>query len=536
YLHQISFTMDSQLTIDDILVDIGCGKALWILEFLITFPMAASSFSMLQMAFAGNVPNWECVSNETKNLSQSDFNVSRFKQCFLEGVPCQHYEFDNSALTVVNQWSLVCDLSWVPATVISIQMAGVLLGNMVSGHLSDQFGRKRTLYGFLVWHSLCNVVAAFSVSWQMFAVCRFFIGTGIGGILSIVFPYSMEFLPPKWRPVVAVLPIWMVGVFALTATAYLLPNWSHMHIAIGLVPLALLLGWVYLPESIRWLAVHDREREAIDIIDTLSKRNGKLPPSNARSVIENVAREKQKSAGQKHTYTYLDLFSDLYLAKLTLILCFFWFVMSLVTYGVGFAVSSFSGNLYLNYLIITLLDIPALPPTLWALNRFGRRWSVIGLFAISTVCAGGCLVAIFAAPVESRDTLIKWLTILCKVAINAVWDAVQTWQSELYPTVVRNLGYGASNTAARVGGIAAPFVINLDHLMMTFSIMTSVTFISFALCFTLPETLNRPLEDNILRPRSDTSQPVADDTVSEEHLNGNIQGHGQREQLKSSPI
>uniref|UniRef100_A0A2C9KTC7 Uncharacterized protein n=1 Tax=Biomphalaria glabrata TaxID=6526 RepID=A0A2C9KTC7_BIOGL len=125
----------------------------------------------------------------------------------------------------------------------------------------------------------------------------------------------------------------------------------------------------YLPESIRWLAVHDREREAIDIIDTLSKRNGKLPPSNARSVIENVARERQKSDGQKHTYTYLDLFSDLYLAKLTLIFCFFWFVMSLVTYGVGFAVSSFSGNLYLNYLIITLLDIPALPPTLWALNR-----------------------------------------------------------------------------------------------------------------------------------------------------------------------
>ena len=78
------------------------------------------------------------------------------------------------------QWSLVCDKSWVKPTVTSSQMGGILLGALLAGWSSDAVGRKKSLYAFALAHALFNLVAAFSVSWEMFAVCRFLIGVGLG--------------------------------------------------------------------------------------------------------------------------------------------------------------------------------------------------------------------------------------------------------------------------------------------------------------------------------------------------------------------
>ncbi|KAH9508004.1 hypothetical protein Btru_052560 [Bulinus truncatus] len=495
-------------TIDDILNDIGCGKAQFIIHVIINAPLALTAWSMLQMAFAGKIPNWECLSNASSNFTQTD-NVSRFKQCYLDGSACKNVQFEGTEVTIVSEWTLVCDLSWVSATVISVQMAGVLLGAIVSGHLSDQFGRKKTLFGFLFWHSVTNLVAGFSVCWQMFAVCRFFIGTGIGGILAIVFPYSIEFLPPKWRPVVALLPVWSCGVFCLAAAGYILRHWSYMHIACGITSLLILLGWIYLPESIRWLTVHNHQEEAIEVIEKIATTNGKLLPPNASFIIQGIAREKYQTKGESITYSYLDLFSSCYLARVSVVICYIWVILALTTYGINFAVSSFSGNIYFNIFIMSALDIPALAPTFWLLNRLGRRWSVSVLFGIATMSAGCCILVTYLAPVELIPTTTKWLTIICKVTINAAWAAIQTWQAELYPTVIRNLGYGASNTLARIGGMAAPFVINFDNMMLeSYTIITCLTFACVVLTFTLPETLHKPLEDNIARKKPLTPESM----------------------------
>lgn len=83
-------------------------------------------------------------------------------------------------INCIPQWNLICDMDWVKSAVTSVQMCGVLLGALLAGQMGDLFGRKKTLYVFVLEHAVLNFVAAFSVSWQMFAACRFFIGVGIG--------------------------------------------------------------------------------------------------------------------------------------------------------------------------------------------------------------------------------------------------------------------------------------------------------------------------------------------------------------------
>lgn len=51
-------------------------------------------------------------------------------------------------------------------------IAGVLL----SGYIADSLGRRKTLiYGFIL-NGFCNLISAFSVSFEMLAVLKFFSG------------------------------------------------------------------------------------------------------------------------------------------------------------------------------------------------------------------------------------------------------------------------------------------------------------------------------------------------------------------------
>ena len=81
---------------------------------------------------------------------------------------------------LTSQWNLLCDMRWMKASITSIQFGGVLTGSIIGGQSGDYFGRKNTLYGSYLLHTVLNVISAYSVSWQMFTVMRFLIGVMIG--------------------------------------------------------------------------------------------------------------------------------------------------------------------------------------------------------------------------------------------------------------------------------------------------------------------------------------------------------------------
>ena len=60
--------------------------------------------------------------------------------------------------------------------IASLQMAGLLVGCLVSGHIADAVGRKLPLFSSLVVMLVFNTVGYFSVSWIMFAVARVGLG------------------------------------------------------------------------------------------------------------------------------------------------------------------------------------------------------------------------------------------------------------------------------------------------------------------------------------------------------------------------
>lgn len=137
---------------------------------------------------------------------------------------------------------MICDKDWVTSTITTIQMGGLLVAGLLSGHLADTFGRKLTFFLSLVVMMIGNFIAAFSVSWQMFAVLRFVIGFGAGQFLATLYIYMIEFIPKKHRSLIAALPTFPIFAAVLALVSYLIKDWRHLHFVTAALTLPSLLG------------------------------------------------------------------------------------------------------------------------------------------------------------------------------------------------------------------------------------------------------------------------------------------------------
>ncbi|BFZ10538.1 hypothetical protein BsWGS_13577 [Bradybaena similaris] len=486
------------MTIEDILCETGgFGRFQLFVVLGVGLTRFTIGWSMLQMTYVGMVPDWYCLgpnSTQPQNGSLNACSVPSSESTH-EG-QCASYHFVSSSLTIINEWTLVCDLSWVKPAVVCIQMTGVLLGALLAGQLGDSLGRKKTLYALVLEHVVLNFIAAFSVTWQMFAVCRFFIGVGIGGVLVCSFPFPLEFLPLKWRPFVSVLPFWSVGICVFSLASSFMHNWSNLHITCGVLSLPGLFVYFFLPESLRWLTVHDRMEEAHDLVMKMAVVNGKLQPRKASITLQAVAWEEQKLHEDDKRYTYLDLFKEWLTTQTTLIFCFHWFCLSLVYYAMSFGVSSMAASVPVNIFLLAVFEIPARLATFYFDNKIGRRWTSIAAVAVSCASIFICLIVQLYAPETSRATIITVLYLLARTGTAAAWAAAETWSSELYPTVTRCLGHGVLTAAASLGGMIMPFAVNLeDFSAVSFGVMGCLLLTDALLCYFTPETKDLELAD-----------------------------------------
>lgn len=133
------------------------------------------------------------------------------------------------------QWDLICDKDNIAYIITTIQMTGLFIAGITSGHVSDGIGRKPSFFLSILIMVVFNIACALSVSWQMFAIMRFFLGIGIGGYLTIFYTYLSEFIPNKHRPLVMSVPSWSIWAAILGGFAKWLHNWVYLHYATAIL-------------------------------------------------------------------------------------------------------------------------------------------------------------------------------------------------------------------------------------------------------------------------------------------------------------
>ncbi|VDI18057.1 Hypothetical predicted protein [Mytilus galloprovincialis] len=233
-------------TIDDIG---GFGLFQWILVILIFGSKITDNWSTLMMTFGGAVPNWRCDLTTLDGLEINEYNISDLAFCELtttnSSVKCNSRLFEPEMSTVVSEWDLVCERSWIPSTITSLQMGGVIAGGFISGQMADTIGRKLTYASALSALLVFNTAAAFSTSWQMLATLRFFIGMGCGFVSSVNFTFVLEFTTRQSRSLLRFLPCREVFGILYACLCWWLHDWRYIQIGTAtlVVPFLLLIIW-----------------------------------------------------------------------------------------------------------------------------------------------------------------------------------------------------------------------------------------------------------------------------------------------------
>ncbi|XP_076242399.1 organic cation transporter isoform X1 [Calliopsis andreniformis] len=424
-----------------------------------------------------------------KPVSPNGFNTPGLK-------PCEGYVYDRSKYksTTTSEWNLVCDKAWLRATGDSLFMVGVMLGSMIFGGLSDKFGRRPIFFLSLVIQLVGGILVAVAPEFISYVIFRLIVGSTTSGVFLVAYVIALEMVGPRKRLVAGVgCQLFFTTGYILTAGfAYFITDWRMLQVAITVPSIAFLLYWWFIPESARWLLTKGRTQEAKDLLQSASLENGVEMPREALDAL--LSNNSDESAPDYKKPSLFDLFRYPNLRRKSILLFFNWLVNSGTYYGLSWHVSNLGGNDYINFLISGLVEIPAYTFLIFTLNRWGRKIILCGCMLIS----GIALLGILFVPTDAQ-WLVVCLAMIGKLTITSSYGAIYVFTAEQFPTVIRNVGLGASSTFARIGGVIAPYVIHLSEIWMPlpFVIFGSCVLFGGVMSLLLPETLNKKLPETI---------------------------------------
>nr|XP_036673558.1 organic cation transporter protein isoform X1 [Drosophila suzukii] len=464
--------------------------------FMFVFQIAPKDFwcarpdNLLQMS----VSEWRNISQSSNGclVLDMDFSQVTYEDNQLVNWPenatelgyrqCRHFEFsdeEGSAKTLVQEFELVCGRD-ILSLVETCFLVGAAAGAVLSGWISDRFGRRHTLMAFVTIQSVFGGILAFSTSVAMFMSLRVIIGFASMTVTVVSFVLVVELVSGKWRTVIGILNILPVAIsYVLSAgLAYLIRDWRHLQLAISFPWLIMLSIWFWLPESPRWLLAQGRLDELCNLIERAARMNGTSGslPSNYRKTLEaavpravqsppEAATSEEVKAAEAdapdpnssgHVNPLLVVFSAKYW-RTTCLTLVIWLTLIIIYFGLTLHLNNLGGNIYINSAVAGTVEAISICISILVVLKVGIRRSLIGYMLLPGLC---CL----ATNLVPNQTGVIALATIAKCLIGANNAIIPTYTAMQYPTVVRNFGVGMGNLASGVALILVPFLWQLEHI------------------------------------------------------------------------
>ena len=393
--------------------------------------------------------------------------------------------------------------------VFSASLIGILFGSAIFGFVGDRYGRKAALLSANFVFGVFTFAAAYSTNLNEMFWLRLLAGLGIGGVIPNAIAINAESAPRRLRATMAIIAVGLVpigGAIPGFLTASLVPTygWQLLFFVGGIVPILIaILGYFGLPESIKYMTLHERHRSDMEKLVRQIRPDFVIPP-NAKFVIED-----------EHNYAGFNpalLFGD----GLALITPLVWllFILNLM------------GYFFLNSWTPTLLVTAAhLPPQVGALT--GAVLQVGGTLGALILCRwidrrrffAIAVLFVLAVPVVGS---VGWFGISSQASLMiaaffsgflvlGIQSGINVSGALIYPTSLRSNGSGWQLGIGRIGAIVGPLLgaafvgLPVQQLYMWAAIPFSV---GAVICFIVYRLNEARLKD---RPwlRENTGRTVA---------------------------
>ena len=382
-------------------------------------------------------------------------------------------------------------------------LAGMCVGSLVGGQITDVIGRRRMFVLDFAFIVVVCVAGFFFTDPVMVFVFRFLLGIGLGAVYPIAGPYMSEFVPRKSRGslVGALNAFWYVGYAASFVVGYFMLGigdeaWRWMLATPGVVAVVWLIARYFMPESPRWLMNRGEYEEAERVLKKIGP-NVTLPEGD----------EEVEKMGKLS-----DIFKDGY-GRWVFFVGAFWSLQVLPTFGIGTYVPSImeslgfaEGNLqYLGAAVINVFYLLGLIPIFFLMDTMGRRKTLIWSFLVSGLAL---LVLALTSGWNMSFTFIIIVFIIYGAFNVAMGAHDWVYPNELFPTHVRGTAMGfitaVTRIVAAVGTFMFPFILSQWGLAVTLYICGGLFLLGWLLSVVMaPETRNMNLaEASALRERA----------------------------------
>jgi MFS family permease len=181
----------------------------------------------------------------------------------------------------------------------TIYLIGSVLGALVFGYLTDRWGRRKLFFITLLLYLSATAATAFSWNFASYTFLRSLTGAGIGGEYAAVNSAVDELIPAYVRGHVDLIinsTFWIGAALGsgasllLLNTGFLPPTTSwrvafFIGAAIGIVVLVMRR---FVPESPRWLMIHEHEKEAQEVVSEIECKASNGHPENLPTVTKTI--------------------------------------------------------------------------------------------------------------------------------------------------------------------------------------------------------------------------------------------------------
>ncbi|XP_019868170.1 organic cation transporter protein isoform X1 [Aethina tumida] len=511
-------TVDNSL--DNILVQLGdFGKYQKLIFVLICFAVTLHSavhvafvFTALQVDYRCEVPGCDSADSQYYTPWLKDavpFSDGKPEKCDMyasysdnsncsvfntdKTLRCSSFIYKTEEKSILQEYDLHCDNNlWKLTFVGTMNNIGQFFGLFISGIMSDRYGRKQVLIWGMVACAICGIIRAFMPTYELFLVFEFLDAAFAAGTYICGFVLGVELVGPKNRVLTGVVSssCYAVGEVFAAGSAWLLQSWKPIIFTLY-SPIFLLLTYIWLvPESVRWLLSKGRIDEAKEILRKVAKTNGKEISENSLDKLSMMAQEES----QRVEHPFKEALKSTPLMLRLINCCFCWITCTFLFYGLTLNSVALAGNSYLDFILTSLVEIPAYVSCNFMVDKWGRRKTLCWSYILT---GAGCAAFIFIPEDLEWGSLVVYL--LGKFGATAAFTILYVLTSEMFPTNMRHSFMGTCSTFGRIGSMVSPQTPLLSQIWTPLPLVcfASMSVIAGILTMLFPETLNTKLPDTI---------------------------------------
>jgi len=453
-----------------------------------------SAFSHGHLMFITLDPpdDWYCEEPNTvtcnKELEGFDSICDGGNVVFNESNPNYFY-----SLLVENHW--MCNTKYLGPSIMSANIAGGIINALFFGYLSDIYGRK-FLFTFtnalfivlrLITYQLSNYYTIFLIM-NIIANSYYPIGLRISALLLT------EICDAKGRTQKYTMGwvSWVAGMTLLPYIAKWIGSWYPFAMLSTCVNIIFLLFHPFLTESPRWLISEKRFGEAATIVNNIRKVNGLKEVEGLDSELERLFKNEKKEGKSKFA-TILPIFKNFVIFRVIALMSIIWAVNDYFYIAGSLNAENLHGDLWLNFALVALTELPAAFVGQFLMDRLGRRWVHVGCMVFSTL---PIMICIFL--VGTHDQAVVVLSIIFKLVSNVGWFIMWVQCFEIIPTNLRSSGLTICSIVAKFLVMTGPFVVDLgkEDPRYPFIVFTIVGSVGIVLTSLVPETKGHAMAES----------------------------------------